>query len=117
MRQALRLVGARWAAASAGGALAGLIAGLLSGILMTSLQGLGWPPTSLLLGLGLVGAITAGVGAAVPGDCLLGRHSRALGKGVAIIGHAHSPRQAPVASLLYAFPGVDMPEEMSVKLG
>jgi DNA-binding winged helix-turn-helix (wHTH) protein len=69
-RQVLRLVGARWATASAGGAIAGVVAGLLGGILMALLQGHGWPPTSLLLGLALVGAVTAGLGAAGVGSGL-----------------------------------------------
>jgi DNA-binding winged helix-turn-helix (wHTH) protein len=68
--RALRLVAARWASASAGGALAGLAAGLLGGILMTLLPGEGAPPGSLLLGLGLVGALTAGLGAAGVGSGL-----------------------------------------------
>jgi DNA-binding winged helix-turn-helix (wHTH) protein len=70
LRSVVRIVGARWAAASAGGALAGAVAGLLGGILMTHLQGLGWPPLSLLLGLSLVGAFTAGLGAAGVGSGL-----------------------------------------------
>lgn len=70
LREALRLVGARWAAASAGGALAGVIAGLLGGIFMTGLQGPGWPPLSLLLGLALVGASIGGLGAAGVGSGL-----------------------------------------------
>jgi DNA-binding winged helix-turn-helix (wHTH) protein len=70
LRSVVRIVGARWAAASAGGALAGAVAGLLGGILMTHLRGLGWPPFSLLLGLSLVGAFTAGLGAAGVGSGL-----------------------------------------------
>jgi DNA-binding winged helix-turn-helix (wHTH) protein len=70
LRQAIRLVGARWAAASVGGAAAGTVAGVLAGILMTGMQGLGWPPTSLLLGLALVGASIAGLGAAGVGSGL-----------------------------------------------
>jgi len=69
-RRARRLVGARWASASAGGALAGALAGLLGGLLMTQLEGRGWPPFSLLLGLGLVAAAVAGLGAAGVGSGL-----------------------------------------------
>jgi hypothetical protein len=47
-----------------------VVAGLLGGILMTLLQGVGWPPISLLLGLSLVGAFTAGLGAAGVGSGL-----------------------------------------------
>jgi DNA-binding winged helix-turn-helix (wHTH) protein len=71
LQQLLRLVGARWAAASAGAAIAGVVAGVLGGILMTSLQGQGWPPGSLLLGLALVGACIAGLGAAGVGSGLV----------------------------------------------
>ena len=70
LRRARRLVAARWAAASAGGAVAGLLAGLLGGILMLAVTGPGHSPFSLLLGLGLVGAFTAGVGAAGVGSGL-----------------------------------------------
>jgi DNA-binding winged helix-turn-helix (wHTH) protein len=70
LRSVVRIVGSRWAAASAGGAVAGAVAGLLGGILMTHLQGLAWPPFSLLLGLSLVGAFTAGLGAAGVGSGL-----------------------------------------------
>jgi DNA-binding winged helix-turn-helix (wHTH) protein len=70
LRQVLRLVGARWAAASLGGAIAGTVAGLLGGFLMTLLPGAGLPPSSLLLGLGLVGALMGGLGAAGVGSGL-----------------------------------------------
>lgn len=65
-----RLVAARWASAAAGGAVAGLLAGLLGGALMLALTGPGHYPFSLLLGLGLVGAFTAGIGAAGVGSGL-----------------------------------------------
>jgi len=68
--RARRLVAARWASASAGGAVAGLLAGLLGGVLMLALAGPGHSPFSLLLGLGLVGAFTAGLGAAGVGSGL-----------------------------------------------
>ena len=70
VRRALRLVGARWAAASLGGAFAGWLAGLLGGLLMSGLEGRGWPPFPLLLGLGLVGPLMAGLGAAGVGSGL-----------------------------------------------
>ncbi len=70
LRRARRLVAARWASASAGGAVAGLVAGLLGGVLMTLLSGAGLPPASLLLGLGLVGALMGGLGAAGVGSGL-----------------------------------------------
>jgi hypothetical protein len=53
-----------------GGAVAGAVAGLLGGFLMTLLPGAGLPPGSLLLGLGLVGALTGGLGAAGVGSGL-----------------------------------------------
>lgn len=68
--RATRLVASRWASASAGGALAGLLAGLLGGTLMLTLNGPGPSPFSLLLGLGFVGAFTAGLGAAGVGSGL-----------------------------------------------
>ena len=59
LRRALRLAGARWAAASAGGALAGAAAGTLGGIAMAALGGSG--AVSLLLALlGAVGGAAAG---------------------------------------------------------
>ena len=70
LRRARRLVAARWAGAAAGGALAGLIAGLLGGVLMTVLSDARPSPFSLLLGLGFVGALTAGLGAAGVGSGL-----------------------------------------------
>jgi hypothetical protein len=63
-------VASRWASASAGGAVAGLAAGLTGGFLMTLLPGTGLPPGSLLLGLGLVGALMGGLGAAGVGSGL-----------------------------------------------
>jgi DNA-binding winged helix-turn-helix (wHTH) protein len=62
LRRALRLVGSRWAAASAGGAFAGALAGLLGGLVMAALGGSAAP--SLLAPLALVGAFVAGLGAA-----------------------------------------------------
>jgi hypothetical protein len=70
LRRVRRLVASRWAWASAGGAGAGLVAGLLGGLLMTLLSGAGLPPRSLLLGLGLVGALMGGLGAAGVGSGL-----------------------------------------------
>jgi DNA-binding winged helix-turn-helix (wHTH) protein len=70
LRRACHLVGARWAAASAGGAAAGLVAGLLGSLALAALDGTGLPSPSLLLGLGLVGAGVAGVGAAGVGSGL-----------------------------------------------
>ena len=61
-RRALRLAGARWAAASAGGALAGAAAGALGGIAMAALGGS--RAVSLLLALAFVGAVVAATGAA-----------------------------------------------------
>ncbi len=68
LRRALRLAGARWAQASAGGAIAGALAGLLGGLVMAALGGSGAP--SLLVALALVGAVVAGVGAAGVGSGL-----------------------------------------------
>ena len=70
LRRARRLVASRWAWASAGGAGAGLVAGLLGGLLMTLLSHEGHPPGSLLLGLGLVGTLMGGLGAAGVGSGL-----------------------------------------------
>jgi DNA-binding winged helix-turn-helix (wHTH) protein len=70
LRSVIRLVGARWAAASLGGAAAGALAGLLGAVAMSVLGGRGWPPVSLLLGLTVVGACTAGLGAAGVGSGL-----------------------------------------------
>lgn len=70
LRHVRRLVGARWAGASVGGAVAGGLAGLFGGVLMTLLPGAGLPPGSLLLGLGLVGALMGGLGAAGVGSGL-----------------------------------------------
>jgi DNA-binding winged helix-turn-helix (wHTH) protein len=68
LRQAALLVGARWAAASAGGAAAGALAGALGGVAMAALGGSAAP--SLLGALALVGALVAGVGAAGVGSGL-----------------------------------------------
>jgi DNA-binding winged helix-turn-helix (wHTH) protein len=68
--RARRLVASRWASASTGGAIAGLLAGLLGGLLMTLVPGEGLPPGSLLLGLGVVGALMGGLGAAGVGSGL-----------------------------------------------
>ena len=68
LRQALRLAGARWAAASVGGAAAGALAGLLGGLAMAALGGPSAP--SLLGALALVGAVVAGAGAAGVGSGL-----------------------------------------------
>ena len=76
LRRARRLVAARWAAASAGGAVAGLLAGLLGGVFMLALGGPWHSPFSLLLGLGLVGAFTAGIGAAGVGSGLAAAEAR-----------------------------------------
>jgi DNA-binding winged helix-turn-helix (wHTH) protein len=62
LRRALRLAGARWAAAAAGGAGAGAVAGLLGGVAMAALGGSA--AASLLLALALVGAAVSGTGAA-----------------------------------------------------
>jgi DNA-binding winged helix-turn-helix (wHTH) protein len=70
LRRAQTLVAARWTSASAGGALAGLVAGWLAALLMTLLPGRGLPPGSLLLGLGVVGALMGGLGAAGVGSGL-----------------------------------------------
>jgi DNA-binding winged helix-turn-helix (wHTH) protein len=61
-RRALRLAGARWVSASAGGAAAGAVAGLLGGLLMVALGGSS--DASLLAALALTGALVAGAGAA-----------------------------------------------------
>ena len=53
LRRALRLAGSRWAAASAGGAVAGALAGLLGGLAMSVLGGSAAP--SLLAALAVVG--------------------------------------------------------------
>ena len=69
LRQALRLVGTRWLAASVGGAMAGAVAGLVGGATMAALGGPGDP--SLLGALALVGAIVAGAGATGVGSGLI----------------------------------------------
>lgn len=63
MRRAIRLVGERWAAASAGGAAAGAFAGLVGGVALVSFRGQSLDP-SLLATLGLVGIVIGGLGAA-----------------------------------------------------
>jgi DNA-binding winged helix-turn-helix (wHTH) protein len=70
LRRARRLVAARWAAASTGGALAGFVAGLLGALAIAALGGPGLPSPSLALGLALVGAGVAGAGAAGVGSGL-----------------------------------------------
>ena len=68
LRRALRLAGARWAAASIGGAAAGALAGLLGWLAMAALGGSA--AGSLLGALALVGAVVAGAGAAGVGSGL-----------------------------------------------
>jgi DNA-binding winged helix-turn-helix (wHTH) protein len=68
LRRALRLAGARWASAAAGGAVAGALAGLLGGLSMAALGGSS--AASLLGALALVGALVAGLGAAGVGGGL-----------------------------------------------
>ena len=63
LRRALKAAAARWAAASAGGALAGLCAGFLGGGLMLLLPDSGAPP-SLAVALALIGAVIGWLGAA-----------------------------------------------------
>jgi DNA-binding winged helix-turn-helix (wHTH) protein len=70
LRRARRLVTARWATASVGGALAGVVAGLLGALAIAGLGSAGFPSASLALGLCLVGAAVAGLGAAGVGSGL-----------------------------------------------
>jgi DNA-binding winged helix-turn-helix (wHTH) protein len=119
LRRARRLVAARWVSASAGGALAGLTAGLLGGILMTLLPGAGVPPGSLLLGLGLVGALMGGLGAAGVGSGLAAAEALvrswrtpalvALGAaGGGLVGAAARRFADAVVEALFAVPALDL---------
>jgi DNA-binding winged helix-turn-helix (wHTH) protein len=63
LARALRAVGSRWSAASAGGALAGVAGGLAGGLVLTLAPG-STTPTSVLLVLATVGALVGGAGAA-----------------------------------------------------
>jgi hypothetical protein len=63
LRRAARLAGGRWAAASAGGALAGVLAGLLGGLVVSQAPGSA-APRSLPVAFALVGAVIGGLGAA-----------------------------------------------------
>jgi DNA-binding winged helix-turn-helix (wHTH) protein len=83
LRRALRLAGARWAQASAGGAIAGALAGLLGGLLMAALGGSG--ALSLLVALALVGALVAGVGAAGVGSGLAAAEATVRSRRVAAL--------------------------------
>jgi DNA-binding winged helix-turn-helix (wHTH) protein len=68
LRQALRLVGSRWLAASAGGAAGGALAGFVGWSVMAALRGSA--EASLLGALALTGATVAGAGAAGVGSGL-----------------------------------------------
>jgi DNA-binding winged helix-turn-helix (wHTH) protein len=83
LRRALRLAGARWAQASAGGAIAGAVAGVLGGALMATLGGSA--ALSLLVALALVGALVAGVGAAGVGSGLAAAEVTVLSRRVAAL--------------------------------
>jgi DNA-binding winged helix-turn-helix (wHTH) protein len=61
LARAVRAVGARFSAASAGGALAGMLGGLLGGLALTMAPG-STQPASVLLVLGVVGAAIGGAG-------------------------------------------------------
>jgi DNA-binding winged helix-turn-helix (wHTH) protein len=113
LERARRLVSARWATASAGGAMAGALAGLLGGVAMAAFGGSSAP--SLLVALALVGAFVAGAGAAGVGSGLaaaevLVRSRRtlalsALGAAGGVIVGAVASRV--VAGLLEALFGLD----------
>jgi DNA-binding winged helix-turn-helix (wHTH) protein len=62
LARALRAVGSRFSAASAGGALAGLLGGVLGGLALTMAPG-STEPASVLLVLGVIGAAIGGAGA------------------------------------------------------
>jgi DNA-binding winged helix-turn-helix (wHTH) protein len=63
LRRALRLAGRRWTAASAGGAMAGLVGGALGGLALVLAPGSS-APASVVVPLGLVGAVVGALGAA-----------------------------------------------------
>ena len=63
LRRAARLAGARWGAASAGGAIAGVCAGFLGGLLLRLAPGAD-SPASLPVALALIGCVAGGAGAA-----------------------------------------------------
>jgi len=63
LRQARRLAGERWVAASTGGATAGVLAGLAGGLTLLALRAEALD-ASLLAALALVGALIGGLGAA-----------------------------------------------------
>jgi hypothetical protein len=115
LRQALRLAGSRWFAASIGGALAGALAGLVGGLAMAALGGSTEP--SLLAALALVGAAVAGAGAAGVGfglaaaEALLRswRVAALAGLGAAGGGLAGLVSHRVASSLLAALFGFDRP--------
>jgi DNA-binding winged helix-turn-helix (wHTH) protein len=63
LRRAARLVAARWASASVGGAAAGVLAALVGSLALITLPG-STAPATLPVGLAVVGAIVGGLGAA-----------------------------------------------------
>jgi DNA-binding winged helix-turn-helix (wHTH) protein len=63
LRRAVRLAGSRWGAASGGGAAAGLVAGGVGGTVLSFSPGAD-VPASVVVALGLVGAVVGGLGAA-----------------------------------------------------
>jgi DNA-binding winged helix-turn-helix (wHTH) protein len=110
LRRAASLASRRWAAASGGGAMAGTIAGVIGGIaLLLVPESMATP--SVLVALGLVGAIAGAIGAAGVGAGLaaaeaLARSQRALGligcgaAGGALAGFlAHGVADAVLASM------------------
>ncbi len=85
LRQAARLAGGRWAAASGGGALAGLLAGLAGGAVVALAPGSA-APASLPVAFGLVGAFVGGLGAAGVGAGLAVAEALARSaRGVALV--------------------------------
>jgi len=82
LRRAARLAGARWGAASAGGAVAGACAGLLGGVVLRLAPGAdspaGLPVALALIGLAAGGAAAAGVGAGLAFAEAIARSFRGL---------------------------------------
>jgi DNA-binding winged helix-turn-helix (wHTH) protein len=63
LRRALRVAGARWGAASLGGAIAGAVAGMLGGVALRLAPG-SQATTGVVVALGFIGALVGGLGAA-----------------------------------------------------
>jgi DNA-binding winged helix-turn-helix (wHTH) protein len=63
LRRAVRLAGARWTSASAGGAAAGVLAGIVGGLALMAAPG-SHVSARVIVALALVGALVGGIGAA-----------------------------------------------------